>query len=100
MKKPIEVLIKSHTNLLRAAEIQLKSEPRHTVRAVEDAIEATKTFTYGAIRQAVDDIDNSVAWETAAHLLAKSIQNPDDKNTAWLAVMAYTKVNGSTTPKV
>ena len=100
MKNSIQALINSHAGLLRAANLQRKTEPNHTVHALEIEIELARNIKPPAIRSVRDAEDKSIEWETAAHLLAKSIQNPADTKTAWLAVMAYVKVNGSTTPKV
>ena len=90
----------SHQELLAMAILQKKSEPEHTVIGLEAAIAAALKVGCPRPDPALEKvIDQCRQWEAAAQLLAKSIQNPNDKTIGWRAVIAFVAVNGSPTPK-
>lgn len=97
----IQDLTDAHEDLLKWAKYQQKRFPSDTVRGLEDAIEKSEKIKVptALTLAATTKANRLMDWETAAHLLAASIQNPSDTETAWRAVLAYVKANGSTKPK-
>ncbi len=93
----IEALLESHAELLAMAKLQIKQNPKNTIAGLEKAVENDPEVELSEISEALASADE---WELAAQLLAKAIQNPSDTETAWRSVIAFFKINGSTTPRL